>query len=420
MKTPTKSLTSAVFLAVALLQTSSGDEDVTWPGWLGPERSGEVSHFDVPTDWPEELETVWTAEVGGGYSSPVVAGGRVYLHAREGDEDVVWCLDLASGETIWRQAFEIYFTAGSGGKQHGTGAKSTPAFADGRLFTLSITGVLSAWDGETGKLLWREDFKERFGKNYPYWGVSTSPLVDGDQVLLQVGNDDEGTLIALDVKTGKPVWEYGDAPTSYSSPIVVEIAGVRQVIFMNQPGLVALESGTGRFLWEYAFPQIGNSQNTATPLLQDGLVVIGGEDRGMRCVKPSLVDGKWVAEEMWQQKEVSLDMSTGVINDGLLFGFSDTGGGQFFCLDIASGEVLWKGERRAGKNAAFLSLPGLVVALVNDGELQVLKATGERYEKVRSYRVAKKGDLATWTAPVLLKDSILIKDREDLKLLKLK
>lgn len=419
MKTPIQFFILTVLFIASDLQPALGKERATWPGWLGPERNGRVDHFKVPSEWPEQLKPVWRAEVGTGYSTPIVTGSRVYQHARQGDEDVVWCLDRQTGESLWRKAYEVYFTPGQGGTRHGRGPKSSPAFADGRLFTMSITGVLSAWDGESGDLLWRNDFKNLFGENHPYWGVSTSPVVDAGQVVVQVGNDKEGTLIALDVKSGDVAWNHGKVATSYSSPIVVEISGVRQIVMWNQPGLVAVESQTGRLLWNYSFAQVGNNQNTTTPLLHDGRLFLGGENRGMRSVEPMLVDGVWTVKENWRQEEVALDMSTGVINEDKLFGFSHYRGGQFFCLDTETGKILWKGERRAGENVAFLSIPGYVMALVNDGELQILKANGDRYEKAQSYQVAEEYDYATWTAPVLLEDSVLVKEKEFLTLLSL-
>ena len=407
-------LTLTTFLMLVDWQPAFGKDEVLWPGWLGPTRDGKVEHFKVPTKWPEKLKEVWRVDVGTGYSTPIVAGDRIYQHARQGDEDVVWCLDLATGKSLWRKSYEVYFTPGGGGKQHGKGPKSSPTFANDSFFTMSITGVLSAWDGASGDLLWRNDFKKRFSENHPYWGVSTSPVVDGDQVVVQIGNDKAGSLIALDVKTGKEAWSYGNAATSYSSPIVVEIENVRQIVMWNQPGLVSIESQTGRLLWNHSFAQVGNNQNTTTPLLHKGRLILGGENRGMRSVEPQLADGTWTVKENWRQDDVALDMSTGVMNGESFFGFSHYKRGQFVCLDTETGKVLWKGSGRAGENVAFLSLPGYVVALVNDGELQILKASPDRYEKIRSYRMAEKSDLATWTAPVLLENSLLVKEKESL------
>ena len=123
--------------------------ELDWPGWLGPQRDGWVGEFQPPTQWPEKLRKSWQATVGEGYGSPIVSGGRVYQHARQNDEEVVWCIDLQTGEVVWRNSHPVPFKMGGGGEWHGKGPKSSPIFSDGRVFTMSITGDLSAWGGES-------------------------------------------------------------------------------------------------------------------------------------------------------------------------------------------------------------------------------------------------------------------------------
>jgi outer membrane protein assembly factor BamB len=231
--------------------------------------------------------------------------------------------------------------------------------------------------------------------------------VDGDRVIAHFGNDETGALIALDVATGEEVWSQGSDGPSYSSPLVVEIHGVRQVVEWNHRNLVGVESRSGRFLWKFPFPHTGSNQNMPTPVFHRGRVLLGGENRAMHCLEPQVEDGTWDVQERWYQDEVALNMSTAVVNGELLFGFSHYRKGQFFCLDIESGEVLWLGPGRTGDNVMFLSMPDHIVALIDDGRLQVLAARGDRFEQVASYRVAE-GD--TYAPPVLLQDGILVKD----------
>ena len=190
--------TALLFLVPTGNRRSSYGEDGYWPGWLGPKRSGWVSGFKPPLQWPEQLEKSWQVEVGTGYGSPLVSAGRVYQHARQGEEEIVWCFDLDTGAVKWRNSYAAPFKIGGGGERHGKGPKSSPALAEGRLFTLSISGILSAWAVDTGKLLWRRDFGSRFEKGHPYWGASTSPLIVGKRVVVHFGTDDEGSLMALD------------------------------------------------------------------------------------------------------------------------------------------------------------------------------------------------------------------------------
>ncbi|MEM9660635.1 MAG: PQQ-binding-like beta-propeller repeat protein, partial [Planctomycetota bacterium] len=182
---PTRCVLLATILVAANLTTNDQGAtaaDAIWPGWLGPQRNGWAESFQPPNPWPAQLERRWQVEVGEGYASPLVVAGSVYQHARQGDEEVVWRIDHDSGQVAWRKSYPVPFTMGRGGERHGKGPKSSPVLADDRLFTLSITAILSAWDAESGELLWQRDYRSQFEKAHPYWGASTSPLVDGDRI----------------------------------------------------------------------------------------------------------------------------------------------------------------------------------------------------------------------------------------------
>ena len=388
--------------------------ELVWPGLLGPQRDGWAKHFEVPALWPKQLKKDWSVEVGTGYGTPLVEGQRVYQHARQGEEEVVWCFDLASGKQIWRKSYNNPFKVGGGGECHGKGPKSCPVMADGRLFTLSITGMIHAWDVESGSLLWRKDYRGKWEKgNQPNWGVSTSPIVDGERLIVHLGNDEAGALMAFDVKSGREVWKQGEHGTSYSSPLLVEIAGVRQVVQWNHETLAGVESRTGKLLWEYPAPHRSHNQNMPTPVFHKGRILLGGENRGIKCLEPLLKDGKWSVNRLWHQRKVALDMSTAVINGDHLYGMSHFKMGQIFCLDPRDGTIRWLSEGRIGQNVAFLSLEGHVAALRSNGELRIIAADPAGYRARASYRVAPD---QTWAPPVLLDSRILIKDLNRLTL----
>ena len=388
--------------------------DLVWPGLLGPQRDGWVEHFKIPVRWPKQLRKEWSVEVGAGYGTPLVEGQRVYQHARQGEEEVVWCVDLASGKQIWRKSYKNPFKIGGGGERHGKGPKSCPVMADGRLFTLSITGMIHAWDVESGSLLWRKDYRGKWEKgNQPNWGVSTSPIVDGERLIVHLGNDGVGALMAFDVKSGREVWSQGEHGTSYSSPLLVEIAGVRQVVQWNHETLAGVESRTGKLLWEYPAPHRSHNQNMPTPVFHKGRILLGGENRGIKCLEPLLKDGKWSVNRLWHQRKVALDMSTAVINGDHLYGMSHFKMGQIFCLDPRDGTIRWLSEGRVGQNVAFLALEGHVAALRANGELRIIAADPAAYRARAAYRVAPD---QTWAPPVLLDSKILIKDLNRLTL----
>ncbi len=219
-----------LFLVTAWTNSlASKTSEVFWPGWLGPNRDGQVDYFEAPTEWPMELENVWSKEVGEGSSMPIVVDARVYQHARQNGEEVVWCLDLGSGNVLWRKSDRVPYRISYFGERHGDGPLSNPIYANGRLFTFSVTGILSAWAADSGELLWRRDYSERFAPTHPKWGHSTSPLVDGEQVVVHFGSDDDGVLVAFDVATGEEVWTEGEDGACHASPILVEIDGVAKL-----------------------------------------------------------------------------------------------------------------------------------------------------------------------------------------------
>ncbi|MEO2026600.1 MAG: PQQ-binding-like beta-propeller repeat protein [Fuerstiella sp.] len=403
--------TVLVFLSVVNTWQLASAADVNWTGWLGPQRNGWVSNFQPPTQWPDQLQKRWQVEVGTGYGSPLVSDGRVYQHARQGDDEVVWCFDLDTGNVKWHQKYVVPFKASPGGEWHGTGPKSSPVLADGRIFTMSITGNLSAWSADSGDLLWRSDYGSQFDKNRPNWGVSTSPIVDGNRVIVHFGNDGEGALVALDVNSGKEVWSQGHDGPSYSSPLLVEIHGVRQVVEWNHEALVGVDSRSGRLLWQYPFPHRTHNQNMPTPAFHNGRILLGGENRGVYSLEPQINNGVWSVKKRWSQEKVALDMSSAVMNGDLLYGFSHYSKGQFFCLDTDTGEIRWLGPGRTGQNVMFLSVPGYIVALIDSGDLQVIAATGDSFKKVASWKVAES---PTWAPPVLLQNGVLVKDEQSL------
>ena len=388
--------------------------EIRWSGLLGPHRNGWAGQFKVPEFWPEKLRKGWSVEVGTGYGSPLVVGQRVYQHARQGAEEVVWCLDLVSGKRLWRKSYAAPFKIGGGGERHGKGPKSCPVLADGRLFTLSITGTIHAWDAQSGSLLWSKDYRKKWAEgNQPNWGVSTSPIVDGERLIVHLGNDKAGALMAFDVESGREVWEQGEHGTSYSSPLLVEIGGVRQVVQWNHETLAGVESRTGKLLWEYPAPHRSHNQNMPTPVFHKGRILLGGENRGIKCLEPVLKDGRWTVSRVWYQRKVALDMSTAVINGDYLYGMSHFKMGQIFCLDPRDGTIRWLSEGRIGQNVAFLSVEGHVAALRSNGELRIIAADPASYRARASYQVAPD---QTWAPPVLLDSEILIKDLNRLTL----
>jgi outer membrane protein assembly factor BamB len=351
---------------------------------------------------------------GAGYAAPVVAGGRVFLFSRVGEEETLQALDLASGRSVWRQGYPAPYQMNSFATAHGKGPKATPLVAAGRVFALGIDGVLSAHDAATGRLLWRKSFAGEFPETAPLYGSAQSPVADGDRVIVHVGGPGKGALTAFQAATGAAAWSWrGDGP-AYASPVVAEIAGVRQVVALSETMLVGVAADSGRLLWKTPFTT-EYVQNAVTPVVQGDVVVFSGLDHPVKAVRVARRGADWAVEPVWENADVALYMSSPVLSGGRVFGLSHRRKGQFFCLDAASGKTLWLSEGRQGENAALVVAGRTIIALTTEGELLLADAGASTFQVLRRYPVAS---AATWAHVAVVSEGVLVKDADSLSYLR--
>jgi outer membrane protein assembly factor BamB len=217
----------SLILTAMLAQPSGTRAAGDWPQWRGANRDGAVTDFTAPQSWPAELKQQWKVTVGVGHASPLFVDGKVYVFARQGDEEVLLSLDGATGKEVWRSAQPIAYEMNPAARGHGKGPKSTPVYSNGKIYTFGITGVLSCHDARTGKLRWRKEFSKQYPNTSPLYGTAMSPVVEGGLLIAHVGGQDKGALTAFDAETGAVKWAYDMDGPAYASPIVVEQAGVR-------------------------------------------------------------------------------------------------------------------------------------------------------------------------------------------------
>jgi outer membrane protein assembly factor BamB len=399
--------------AAALANQASFAQD--WPGWRGPGRDGVVATFSAPKSWPDQLKVKWKSQVGAGHSSPVVAGRRVYLHSRQDEKEVVSCFDLDTGKPLWQDGYAASYTINPAATGHGKGPKSTPVLSNGKLYTLGISGILSCYDATAGKLKWRKEFSGQFKQTSPLYGTAMSPIVDRGILIAHVGGQDSGALMGFDAETGEVKWRWnGDGP-GYASPIVAELEGTRQVITQSQQNIIGVSAVTGEPLWQIPF-STEYVQNIVTPVVYKQTLIFSGLDKGTMAIKVSRRGDKWATEQLWHNSQVSMYMSTPVLSGDYLFGLSHKRKGQFFCLDARTGETRWTSEGREGDNAAMLKAGDVLFLLTDDAELIIARSNEKAFEPLKKYSVAQS---PTWAHPILLGNSILIKDASTLSLLSL-
>ncbi|HYP54070.1 MAG TPA: PQQ-binding-like beta-propeller repeat protein, partial [Pyrinomonadaceae bacterium] len=385
--------------------------------WRGPNRDGAVRNVTAPGAWPKQLREQWRVTVGTGHASPVVSEGRVFQFARQGEEEVLSAFDLSSGKELWRaKSGPIQYEMNPAARGHGKGPKSTPAVAGGRVYTLGITGVLSAHDVETGRLVWRKSFEGRFPTTSPLYGTSMSPLFDNGLVIAHVGGHDKGALMAFDAWTGAPKWTYDADGPAYSSPVVVASGGQRQLVTFTQSEFVAVSPENGKLLWKLP-AKTHYDTNCNTAVAYKDLIIASFEGRGLVAFRPVRQGANWTAQEVWRNPEVELYMNTPVVEGNRLVGLSTRRKGQFFAVDADTGKTVWQSEGRAGENAAILNVSGTLLALTNDAQLIVMQAAAPAYAPAAQLTVATS---PTWAHPVFLGDRILVKDETTLASLALK
>jgi outer membrane protein assembly factor BamB len=290
--------------------------------------------------------------------------------------------------------------------KHGPGPKSTPVIANGKLYTFGITEILSCYDVANGKLLWRKNFSSQFPATSPTFGTAMSPIVDRGLLIVHVGTANQGALTAFDATTGDVKWQWtGDGP-AYTSPIVVDMGGVRQVVTQSQSNIISVAAATGALLWKIPFTTMA-AQNIVTPLVYKDMLIFSGLSKNVMAVRVVKGADGLSPETVWQNADVAMYMNSPLLKGDLLFGYSHKNRGQFFCLDGATGKTMWVGEPKQGDNAAMLLAGNLILSLTSDADLIVTSATGSGYEVVKKYHVA---DGATWAHPVVTGRGILIKD----------
>ena len=373
-----------------------------WPQWRGPKRDGAATSFNAPQTWPEELAPRWTIEVGYGYATPVLVGDRIYMYTRQGDDEVMTAHDAATGDVIWRTSYAAPFEIIPATRKHGPGPKSTPAFADGRLFTLGMTGTVTAFDADNGRQLWQKPG----GPVQPLYHTAMSPIVDGDLVVVHIGGHDDGALTAFDVASGDVRWSWdGDGP-AYGSPMAFELSGTRQLVTFTQENFVGVSLATGELLWRRPFTT-QSTTTSQTPILYKDTVIEAGRGNGITAFRVARDGDRWTTDNVWHTDEVSLHMTNGVVVDGVLFGLSHLNSGQYFGLDLDTGAVLWTSEPRQAENAGIVSAGDTIFSLQEDAELVVLRPSRTDFDVVKRYQVA---DSATWTQPTVSGSRVYVKD----------
>ncbi len=303
-----------------------------WPQWRGANRDAKVTGFKAPATWPKELTQKWKVTVGEGPSSPALVDGELYVIGRQEGNEVVRCLDAATGNEIWQDKYDAPPPMGPAAAF--SGPRSSPTVADGKVITLGVHGTLTCYDAANGNKLWRKD---GFEGGLPRFDPASSPIVMDGVCIAQVGGDRGGGIVAYDLATGDEKWKWtGDGP-AYASPAVLTIDGEKAIVAVTASKLVAINAADGKNLWQTSYTQ--GRYNAATPIVAGQTVIYAGPTSGITAVSMEKDGDALAAKPRWKNPDNSLMYNTPVLHDGWLYGISNLN--SLFCVNAETGESAW-------------------------------------------------------------------------------
>jgi len=396
----------------ARLASTEGD----WPQWRGPTRDGKSTETGINTDWtkapPREL---WRRKIGGGYSSISVVGDRLYTMDRQGDSERIVCFACTDGKELWAFAYPVDFS----GIGYNAGPRATPTIIGRLLYAVGATGMflaleLPAGDGQP-KELWRHDLIKEFDGTLEQWGMACSPAVDGNLVVVQPGGV-KGSIAAFDRTTGKLAWTALSDPDGYSSPVIADLAGERQVVAFTGEGVVGVSLNDGLKRWYFDWPEQFHG-NIATPIVAGNFVFISSAYTNGGCALLEIVNagGAWEAKLVYKRRNrvMANHHSTCVLHHGYLYGFHKDD--VLKCVDFRTGEEKWV---RRMKKGSLTYADGHLIILSEQGELAIVEATAEAC-KLRG-KVSLFDGAETWAVPVLSRGRLYVRDKTEIVCLDLR
>jgi outer membrane protein assembly factor BamB len=366
-----------------------------WRGFRGPERDGISRGVRIETNWsalpPVEL---WRRPIGPGWSSFAVRGDLVYTQEQRGDDEVVACYNATTGKPVWTHRDAARFFESNGG----AGPRGTPTLRDDRVYTFGATGIVNALNAYNGAVVWSRNAASDTGAEIPTWGFSSSPLVVGEVVIVAAS----GRLVAYDLATGNPRWFVQTGGGSYSSPHLMTIGGVTQVLMLSSVGATSVAPADGRRLWDHLWRGLPIVQPAVTA---DGdvLISVGGDD-GTRRIAVAHGPGGWTVAERWTSRGLKPYFNDFVVHKGHAFGFDAS---ILACIDLEDGARKWKGGRYGNGQLVLLPEQDLLLVLSEEGELALVGATPDQYRELARFPAIEG---KTWNHPVLVGDVLLVRN----------
>ncbi|MGA9772947.1 MAG: PQQ-binding-like beta-propeller repeat protein [Blastocatellia bacterium] len=370
-----------------------------WTNFRGPARDGHYDESNILTQWPPQgLTPVWKQPIGGGYASFVVADGTAFTIEQRRNQEVVAAYDLETGRELWTNAWDAEFVESMGGD----GPRATPTWDTSRIYALGAVGELRCIEAKTGKAIWSRNILSDNGAQNLQWGMSGAPLIVDDKVIVLPGGTSGKSVVAYNKHTGAPVWRSLNDRAGYTSPMLVTLAGKRQILVVTSTRMVGLEIGDGALLWSYPWDaQINISQ----PIVIDKnrVFISAGYGKGAALVEVSGNGASFEARKIWENSLMKNKFNSSVIYNGYVYGLNE---GILTCLDIETGERKWQGGRYGYGQLVLAS--GHLIVITEQGELVLVKATPDQHTELAKF-AAIEGK--TWNNPALADGRLLVRNQ---------
>jgi outer membrane protein assembly factor BamB len=403
MKSSLKHLaTAGVLLTVSMLTGNAQD----WPQWRGPNRDGKITGFTVPATWPQQLKQLWKVQVGLADATPALVNNRLYVFTRQGENEILQCLDATTGKQLWQSAGYPAVAAAGPAASH-PGPRSSPAVSDGKIITLGLGGDIACFDAQSGKILWRnEEFKGAF----PQFYTGMSPLISSGICVAHLGGPQAGQIVAFDLASGKVKWKTASEGPTYASPVLLTIDDTKQIVFQAQTKLIGLSFSDGASLWELATPQgTGRVQNAASPVADRNKIYYTGLNNGFSAIEIKKEGSGYTVNKLWTNPDFSTSYNTPVLTDGFLYGLSNKN--RLFCINAANGQTAWADEAPHQNFGSLVDAGSVLIAVSSISDLVVFKPDGKVYSQLAVYKVSEN---PVYAHPILSGNSVFIKDSESL------
>ena len=396
------------YLVGAVLSAKADDHSTAeWAQWRGPNRDGISSETGFLKNWPKEgPKVLWHIPFGDGYSGISIAQGKVYTMYAEGNDEFVICLDASDGKEVWRFRSGAKFT-----EQRGDGPRSMPTVHGGSVFALGAEGKLYALDARDGIKLWAHNFVEEFDSKIPTWGFSSSPLIEGDLVLIEAGGKDGKSIVAFNKKSGDVVWTTHTDAVGYSSPIAIDFGGVRQIIFLTSKTLLSVAPEDGQIYWKYPWPE---GINIATPIFipDDKVFISASYDKGAVLLKMTADEEGIGIEEVWKSRVMKNHFNSSVLQGDYLYGFDNA---ILTCIEANTGEEQWR--QRGFRKGSLLLADGYLIILGEAGKLALAEANPSEYNEKARFQLF---DDKCWTVPTLAGGRLYLRNQKEMVCLDLR